>query len=76
MLRPFYRPPTGSTPTLIRTDRKGRLSRYHRGATLAGDLLIPEACNLDSAASITDLGNVEVPAWVSPAAICRRCFPR
>jgi hypothetical protein len=70
----FYRPPAGSTPTLVRTDRPGRLSRYHRGAILDGELLIPEACNLTEAARITDLGNVLIPAGAPEAAICRRCF--
>jgi hypothetical protein len=71
----YHRPPADSTPTLIRTDRPGRLSRYHRGARLGSRLLMPEACNLDMAAAITDLGDVPIPAEAPDAAVCRRCFP-
>lgn len=73
----YYRPPAGSRPVLVRTDRPGRLTRYHRGAHVGdGPLLVPEACNLDVAASITDLGDVPLPRGaMSNGQACRRCFP-
>ena len=73
----YYRPPVGSTPVLIRTERgKHRAQRYHLGARLAdGPLLVPEACNLDMATAIVYLGNVPLPADALDTA-CRRCFPR
>lgn len=73
----YYRPPAGSRPTLIRTDRPNRPTRYHLGARLGdGPLLMPEACNLESALSLTDLGNVPLPTGaMTSGAACRRCFP-
>jgi hypothetical protein len=74
----YYRPPAGARQTLVRTDRPRRISRYHRGAHVGdGPLLVPEACNLDQAFKLTDLGDIQLPADAfRTGAACRRCFPR
>lgn len=70
----FHRPPAGAVIVPLRTDRAGRLSRYHAGARLGdGPLLIPEACNLDQAKSLVEVSEAET-IGAAPALRCRRCY--
>lgn len=71
----YYRAPAGSAPVLLRTDRPGRLARYHWGARLAGPLLTPEACNLDQA-RVEELPPDFDFTGVRAEALCKRCFGR
>ena len=73
----YYRPPEQSRTILVRTERPGRIARYHLGAKIGdGPLMVPEACNLDQAVRLVDLGeSLGIPAADWPAgSACRRCF--
>lgn len=71
----YYKPPAGATIVLLQTSRPHRPSRLHRGARLEGLLLTPEACNLDQASKIEELGELGVVPFPGDVDRCDRCFP-
>jgi hypothetical protein len=68
----YYRPPAQSEPVLVRTERTKHLPRYHWAARLNGNLLTPEACNLDQAVALAVVPDVAPDT--RPSQLCARCF--
>lgn len=71
----YYKPPQGATIVLLLSSRPHRPGRLHRGARLDGVLMTPEACNLDQARNVEELGELGAVPFPEEVDRCDRCFP-
>lgn len=71
----YYKPPTGAVAILLLASRRGRRSHLHQGARSSAVLMTPEACNLDQASQLDELGVLGEVMPPTDADACHRCFP-
>lgn len=75
-MQTYNKPPAGTIAVLLQTSRPGHPARLHRGARSGDVLMTPEACNLDQATNLVELGAMgEAVAIPDGSDLCERCFP-